>query len=106
MDINIDHFSAEMAARIQSLERDQHSYQQLHNKVKRSNGYRIFRKVVGVILEIAPYLAAAACPFIIFVIEAQKQRAIDRLQDALIGYERHVNAIIHAAAKGRTRKSV
>lgn len=88
-------FAADISARIASLESDLHKYREAFNTVKRNNGTRLFRKVIGIIFEVVAYLVAIASPFIIAAIGVAESETMRKLENALIGYERHVASLVH-----------
>lgn len=90
-----EQFAAEIASRIASLEAELDRYRKAFDTVKRSNGARIFRKTVGIFLEVVAYLVSIACPFVIILIEIAESEAMRKLENVLIGYERHVASLVH-----------
>ncbi len=79
MEKESEFFLAEIAARISTLEAEEQKYSMALARVRRNNGYRVFRKVVGVIC----FLLFIAAVIAIFMIAEVKT---DVLKTLLLGH--------------------
>jgi hypothetical protein len=95
MNNHTEHFAAEIASRIATLEADIENYRKAFGTVKRNNGTRLFRKAIGIIFEIIAWLVTISCPILVVVIGIGESETMARLQDNLIGYEPHIASLVH-----------
>ncbi len=79
MEKESEYFLAEIAARISTLEAEEQKYALSLTQVRRNNGYRVFRKVIGVILEILCFLLFIAAVIAIFMIGEAKMELLKTL---------------------------
>lgn len=81
MDRNIEHFTAELAARISTLEAHHNGYTLAFNSVKRSTAGRWVRKSIGVFFEVISWLAVFAFTGAIVAISVMKGEVMHKLDE-------------------------
>lgn len=104
MDKTIEHFAAELAARINTLEAHHNGYTQAFHAVKRNTAGRWFRKSIGIFLEVISWLSVLASIGGIVAVSVLKGEAIHSLDKYLVthipGAGNEIVSLIETGALG------